>query len=398
MFSLILAGGAIYGMPYLRQSYHAAMREAMHLSNAELGFLNTAFGVLALLCYFPGGWLADRFSARSLLAVSLVGTGLGGFGLAQLPSYPWMLAIHAFWGISTILTFWAALIRATRALAGPSHQGRAFGILDGGRGLVEALLAAGALWLFGRAVDDVAGGLQDILRMYSIVCLGSAVFVFWMVAPEDPDTSFEEPARDRMMAAIRLPQVRWLAVVIFCAYFAFLGSYDFAGYVADGFGGSNYFAATVGTFRMWLRPVAAVGAGLLADRFRSSTIVSSAFVLCLVGYIALTALPPGSLLILWVEVSVVGFSVFALRGVYFALLEEGRVPPALTGSAVGFASILGFLPDVLSPLSLIILDWLPGAAGYRVRFGVMAGLCLLGLFATRKLLASASTLPSRTES
>ena len=46
-----------------------------------------------------------------------------------------------FFGVTTILFFWAALIRATRDWGGNNAQGRAFGLLDGGRGLLAALLA-----------------------------------------------------------------------------------------------------------------------------------------------------------------------------------------------------------------------------------------------------------------
>ena len=92
------------------------MRDVLHLDNTQVGFLNSMFGLLALICYFPGGWLADRFSARKLLVVSLLATGLGGLYLATVPSYAELLALHAFWGVASILTFWAALIKATREL------------------------------------------------------------------------------------------------------------------------------------------------------------------------------------------------------------------------------------------------------------------------------------------
>jgi sugar phosphate permease len=148
MGSLILAGGVVYTLPYLRQTFHVGLREALGLSNAELGHLNSIFGVVAMLAYFPGGWLADRVSARVLLTFSLAATGLAGLWYARFPPYPVLLGLHAFMGASTILTFWAALIKATRAWGGAHEQGRAFGILDGGRGVVEAVLAMVATAVF----------------------------------------------------------------------------------------------------------------------------------------------------------------------------------------------------------------------------------------------------------
>ena len=58
-----------------------------------------------------------------------------------MPSFTALQIIFAGWGIATGLTFWCALIKATALLAEPHEQGRFFGILDGGRGLVEAILA-----------------------------------------------------------------------------------------------------------------------------------------------------------------------------------------------------------------------------------------------------------------
>jgi len=85
MATLILAGGVVYTLPYLRQTFHAGLREALGVTNAELGHMNSLFGVVAMLAYFPGGWLADRVSARILLAVSLGATGVAGIAYAQFP-------------------------------------------------------------------------------------------------------------------------------------------------------------------------------------------------------------------------------------------------------------------------------------------------------------------------
>ena len=47
--------------------------------------------------------------------------------------------IYAYWDFTTIALCWSALIRATREWGGEWAQGSAFGLLDGGRGLLAAL-------------------------------------------------------------------------------------------------------------------------------------------------------------------------------------------------------------------------------------------------------------------
>ena len=46
---------------------------------------------------------------------------------------------------------------------------------------------------------------------------------------------------------------------------------------------------------------------------------------------------------------------FALRGIYFALLEESGTPRELTGTAVGVICFVGFTPEIFMPL---VTGWL----------------------------------------
>ena len=91
------------------------------------------------------------------------------------------------------------------------------------------------------------------------------------------------------------------------------------------------------------------------------------------------------------NVALAALSIFALRGIYFALLDEQGIPKSVTGTAAGAASLIGFTPDIYMPvLSGAILDSFPGLPGYRILFGGAAVVGALGviaawtLFRTRK--------------
>ena len=72
--------------------------------------------------------------------------------------------------------------------------------------------------------------------------------------------------------------------------------------------------------------------------------------------------------------------IFALRGIYWALLNESGIPVALTGTAVGAASAIGFLPEVYMPLlSGVLLDGYPGPLGYRLLFAGIAVMAVVGV-------------------
>ncbi len=56
---------------------------------------------------------------------------------------------------------------------------------------------------------------------------------------------------------------------------------------------------------------------------------------------------------------------------------------ALTGTAVGMVSVIGFTPDVLAPLvSGLVLDTWPGAEGFQILFLLVGVVCVLGLLAS----------------
>lgn len=141
---LILAGGAIYELPYLRYYYYDALQAALGLNHTQYGTLMTAYGVTAMICYFPGGWLADKFSCKKLMVFALLATSALGFYFATFPSYLISLLIHILWGITTSLIFWAAMLKATRMAGGSEIQGKLFGILEGGRGLLPMIWGMGS--------------------------------------------------------------------------------------------------------------------------------------------------------------------------------------------------------------------------------------------------------------
>ena len=142
-------------MLYLRQFYQDTMLDLFQITRTQLGYLYSALGTTFLVCYLPSGWLADRLPPRWLISFSLAGTGALGFWYANAsaPTYATLMAIFCGWGVTTGLTFWASVIKRVKTIARPSEQGRFFGFLDGGRGLIEALLATASLALFAWLVD-----------------------------------------------------------------------------------------------------------------------------------------------------------------------------------------------------------------------------------------------------
>lgn len=411
MLSLIVAGEAVFGLPFhITRYFRPTFVDVFGLTQSELGKAQSDYGIIAMVSYLVGGVLADRFPVRWLLTFSLVLTGASGFYLATTPSLTGLRLLYAFWGFSTILPFWAALIKATRQWGGDDEQGIAFGLLDGGRGMFAAVLSLVALYFLALHVaatgvataDQQAAGLQNVILTYTLACFCAAACV-WLFLPHG--SSGAEGTNKRATAAevvevLKMPAVWLQAMVIVAAYCMFKGTDYYSQFAKDIWGWNEIEAARLSSLSTFARPVAAIGAGLIADRFSSSRVLIGCFLLAAAAYVAMILTPPAGGLwwALWASVLSGALAVFAMRGVYFALLEESSVPPRLTGAAVGVVSFIGFTPEIYMPRVAgdLLTTWDNGPMGYTLMYGLLAvvglgGVACAALLSRRNRGASAPT-------
>jgi MFS family permease len=158
---LILAGEAVFILPFvLTRVFRATVLDVFQVSNTQLGYCFSIYGLVALVSYLFGGPLADKFRPRKLMGVSLILTAIGGFVYANNPSYSTLKLLYGYWGFTTICLFWAGMIKATRIWGGTDSQGKAFGFLDGGRGLVGALFGFLGVLIFAFLMPDTSVDLN----------------------------------------------------------------------------------------------------------------------------------------------------------------------------------------------------------------------------------------------
>jgi sugar phosphate permease len=400
MLGLIVAGEAVFALPFhLTRFFRPTVLEIFQLSNTELGAAQGVYGILAMASYFLGGPLADRFTARKLLATSLWMTAAGGLYMATFPGYRGSLLLWGFFGVTTIFLFWAALIRATRDWGGHDEQGRAYGLLDGGRGLLAAGLASIAVVVFGFAfpdgyaaanIEDKREALRIVIYGYTAVTAATGVFIWFVISDGHPSGEPElaewkphtENVFEHIFRVLRIPAVWLQALIVLCAYVGYKGADNYSLFAVQGYGLDEVEAAGVVATASYLRFFAALGAGLLGDRFNVSRMTVIAFLALLISYLffAFTTPIAGAT---WIFVSntLLGFAaVFGLRGLYFALFEEAKVPAAVTGTAVGFVSVIGFTPDIfVAYVGGMLLDGSPGLAGHQHYFLFLAAFAAIGV-------------------
>ena len=371
----------------MQEVYYKPLADALSLNNTEVGSLMSIYGVFAMLSYFPGGWIADKVSPRILITFSLISTGLIGLYFATLPSYQISLIIHALWGITTTLLFWSAIVRVTRNWAPSNEQGRAFGILQMGRGVSDILMSMPILAVFG-ILGSSYFALSMVIVQISLLTIISGLIAWFVLEDEDGGENssvgtFNSGLRE-ITTVLKLPVVWLIAVVVLAAYSAYWGTYRFTSYSTDIFSLSVVAAGAISIGKMWMSPPSALLAGFISDKIGIAKSVAILFVVLIFSFIVFAFMPgiPSLLPVMIVNVAIASLAVFALRGIYFALLEEGGIPMIITGTATGFISMIGFTPDVFMPLiGGVLLDNLPSVEGYRIFFLIVAGICGLGLMA-----------------
>jgi sugar phosphate permease len=395
---LVIIAGNIYPLIYLRQNFQLSILESFGITGTQLGQMYAMLGVLYMVTYLPSGWLADRVSPRILMSFSLAFAGLLGLWFSTMPSFGSLIVIFAGWGIAAGLTFWAALIKATNLLAEPTEQGRFFGILDGGRGLIEALLATLAVAIFayytGSGGQDTPDALRKVIYLY-VGCMLIMAPIAYFILPE-PETKQESDPnsakpRSNVWADLKVVASKyeiWLCgICILTGYQLFWATYSFSAYMQNYYGLTAVAVASITTAKLWMRPIGAVAAGFAGDFLDRELVLAVLLVFASISLASLVMLPAGagSAALLGI-VLVIGFLTYAVRGIFWSTLESCNISNKIKGLAIGVISLLGYSPDIYLPLlEGYLLEQYPGKQGYAIYFGGIAAMGLLGAVAAWQL-------------
>lgn len=376
--------------------FRPTVLEAFDLTNVELGACYSVYGIIALFSYLLGGPLADKFPPRKLIAVALWMTALGGIAYGSYPSYFVLKILYGYWGFTTIFLFWAAMIKATRVWGGDTSQGKAFGFLDGGRGLVGALFGLLGVFIFSLFVAGELSEIQFSERKEAfqyVIWVSSGIVSFigilvWFFLKSEKDFNeiiLQKITTTKIKQVLRIPTVWLLMVIILCAYVGYKITDVFSLYAKEVMNYNEVDSAKVGTFLLFIRPVVGITIGFLADKSRVTLWLVIGFVFSILGAVLFASgvIAPNTTLLFFVSILITATGVYAARSLYFATMKEGNIPLVLTGTAVGLISIIGYTPDIFAgPAMGYLLDSSPGIEGHQHVFWMLVSFSIVGLIAS----------------
>jgi len=392
----MLAAESIYILPYvLARVFRPTFLDVFNLTNLELGGLFSIYGVVAFFSYLYGGVLADRYSPRKLLSISLIFTSLGGLIMMTYPSYLIMQLLFAYWGFTTVFIFWAPMLKATRAIGGVKMQGKTFSFLDGGRGVVASSIGLIGVLIFSILITEDVSSLtlsekQEVFK-YVIGASSLIVFIIGIVVYTYLKIELKDDEKigniKSLLELAKLKSVWLISFIILCAYMGYKITDVYSLYASEVMKFDEIDAARVGALQQYLRPIVCISVAFFTDKNGNINNILIGFLVMMLGSILFASgLIKVSMNILFIiSLIIVATGTYAIRGLYFSILKDGKIPYILSGTAIGLISIVGYSPDIFAtPLYGYLLDNFPGIRGHQYVYLILFISSIVGIYVSLK--------------
>jgi sugar phosphate permease len=381
---LVLGGGTIYKLASLKDAFYIPMQEYMGLSHTQIGTLLSANAIVATALFVLGGFLADRFETRRLIPLGLIGAGGLGVYLATFPGFNQQLVVFSLLAVCADCLFWPSLLKAIRNLGNDNEQSRMFGFLEGGRGVVDTLVAFSALGVF-VALGSGAAGLKAAILFYSAIDISVGVLTLFLLKGDPQAAGSREPIGGKgLLEAVRSPGIWLVSLNVFMVYIVYCGLTYFIPYLKDMY---HLPVALVGAYgiinQYFLKVLGGPAGGYIADKQlkSSSRYLKWAFLALLPLMLIILSIPRQESFIYAGMAATLTFAlvVFTMRGVFWAPMSEVGIPSRITGSAFGIGCLIGYAPGMVAYVIYgSLLDRYPGELGYTYVFSLMSVLAVVG--------------------
>ena len=386
-----LAGMSVYLLPYFRYYYYDAYVSYFGINDLQMGTLGSIYGVLAIVGYCLGGWIADRVSLKLAISGSLVVTGLGAFVLLLKPAFPIHVGIYALWGVTSIMTFWNPCMKALRALSKASEQGRGYALFDMTRGILNFLSGLVILAAFTAVTKKVgeANGMTGLILFYGIEAIIVGVAVYFALLnhlPKSLDSNMEKDTSfgKNVLKALKMPTT-WCVIVIMFMTYGVIITYNYVvPYCTAAFGMSAALAAIMGYAANGFRFLGCAIGGQIADRKGLSTMMLADVILMIVG-VAGILYTPRSMKFMWmliISIALLCMFMYSAQALHYAVLEEGEYPVEIMGAVTFIISPLGYSAESIMPLyNGWCLNHFSGLEGYELIFKTFIGMLCIAIVA-----------------
>ncbi|KNZ40630.1 MFS transporter [Acetobacterium bakii] len=376
----------LFQIIYLRFVFYQPIIEALNITNTQLGALGGIYGLVATICYLPGGIIADKMHAKYLASAGFISTALVTFWFALLPSYNSLLIIFGLFGATSVLIFWGIRYKLVRLVSTEKSYPKNIGLSYGIYGLSGLILNFIALKVFEVSGTSAATGLVTILIISGVLNLLFGVAT-WFIVPIFDDEIKKEASFNinEFIEAIKHPGVWLTTASMFFIYGAYAALTYTTPYLTEIFGASLALVSIISMIRTYgISLFSAPIIGGIATKINSpAKVLVSIMALTAISGIILAFLPTtqAMLVVAIIVVLVAGFFTSGAYGIASSQFTESGVPTRIFGTATGILSVIAFLPDMfVYPMAGKWLDQNPGITGYQYIFYFIIAFSLAAVF------------------
>ena len=388
-FSASLMSLVVYAA-YMRYNYYDQMVAALGLTHEEFGTLNGAYGYASLLCFLPGGFLADKFKEKHMMIVGAALYAISCAWYATLPGYGALLIIYILFGIGSNGIIWGGYIKTIRKLAKSTEQGRIFAASEFVRGTTGALFGFMGLFILNRAADNAAGltGIFAATAVLFAIC-GIAIAILvpnTIIGIEEDEKTRETQRKFKISDGVQVLKnpVVWMiaGITFFCYSFTSAGSGYLGTYTTQVLQVPDNLAITLSIIRNYIiASLSTLAIGFIADKVGSYVKTLGIFLAASTAFAALLLVTRNAIF-LSITISLLFATAYSsLRGIYFSTLDEIRIPMFLNGVATGLISTVTYAPDAF--FATMAGSWLDhyGLKGfdYVFLYAIGCGICGIAL-------------------
>lgn len=398
--TLMLGAGTIYKLGFMKDAFYVPMQEFMGLSHTQIGIAMSVAGWISTFGFLAAILVVDRISKKIMIPASLLGICVCGLFLSTFPSYPVFLLIYCLLAIFADMLYWPTMLKTVRLLGNEDEQGRMFGILEAGRGLMDTIVAFCALAIFS-AMGSTAAGLRAAILFYAIVPGVIAIVAFFLLEPDEkPEVSVSKassPAKPKkkdntIKRALKNKNIWLVSFNVFFVYSVYCGLTYFIPFLEEAYALPAALVGVYGIINQYgLKMLGGPIGGFITDKvLHSATKYLRICFVIVAGILVVFACLPhkelGIVLGMVITLTISAF-VFSMRAIFFAPMDEVKVPRDITGSAMSIGSFVGYLPGAfMYAVYGGILDKFEGMAGYRIVFIVMACFAVVGFLLSAYIL------------
>ena len=385
IIAFAIAGRVIYELPYIKYVYYDKLVEAFQITNAQAGLLLSVYAIGCLVLYIPGGIVADKFSAKKMLVLSLFGTGILGIVLAFSMNYTTALIVFFLLALTTSFVFWTALNKGLCLLGGEEDSGLTFGWYHALSAVISFCTAL-IFWKLYASVEDAHTAMFRTILAMSVSVIIAGIFVM-LTYKEKNSSNIEDEEKFKLSdvgKAIKNPYLWWASIIMFVIYTVYSNVSYFTPYLSSQIGIDVSDSAFLGVVRGYLLYFLSPLGGYIADKILKSTLkfYGYGFAVLAVLFFVTMRIPAGQdsmTLAVTITMLASAFSMM-MYGIMWSILNEIKIPVTYAATAIGLASMLIYLPDLFVPaLFGNWLDNLGEQAGYFRMFLFMGVCCVIAV-------------------